>query len=157
MPRVCMGAAFFAFFLAAAGCRGDDRSGSAALSTEHAREALIDRNWLDRWPASKDDRLHVYRFTPSMGGGVYQDRTLFRGTFELFLFRTEGERLVIEFPDDGVRVDTRYRIERVDGPAPFDMRLTVDDSPRGPRVFYSISSEGAAPGADFLLPLALEQ
>jgi hypothetical protein len=152
-----MGAYFLVLLLALGGCRGDQASKATALAADDAREVLVDRNWLDRWPASKDDRLHVYRFTPGMGGGVYQDRTLFRGTFELFLFRTEGERLVIEFPDDGTTVDTRYRIERIQGPEPFDLRLTLGDSPRGPRVFYGISSERSAAIDELLLPLALEQ
>lgn len=151
-----MGAYLFVLLIALAGCRGDQGSKAEALSAEDARQALINRNWLDRWPASKDDRLHVYRFTPDMGGGVYQDRTLFRGTFELFRFRTKDERLVILFPDDGTTVDTRYRIERIDGPEPFDMRLTLGDSPRGPKVFYGISSESGSVD-ELLLPLTLEQ
>jgi hypothetical protein len=152
-----MGAYFFALLVSVSGCRGDAAPTSTALSADDAREVLIDRNWLDRWPSSKDDRLHVYRFTPSMGGGVYQDRTLFRGTFELFRFATSGDRLVIDFPDDGVKVDTAYRIEPVGGPEPFDLRLTLGDSPRGPRVFYGISAEGSAQGGDRLMPFALEQ
>src|SRR5206468_5400478 len=48
----------------------DDR-----LSASDARDVLINRNWLDRMPETTTDRLHVYRFVPNMGGGVYQDRT----------------------------------------------------------------------------------
>ena len=35
-------------------------------------------------------------------------------------------------------------IERVDGPEPFDLKLTLDRSPRGPRVYYGRSAEGAS-------------
>jgi hypothetical protein len=130
-----------------------DRSSSRSVSADEAADLLIDRNWIDRWPSSKDDRLHVYRFTPAMGGGVYQDRTLFRGTFELFQFEATGETLELHLPDDGERVRTRYRIERVEGPKPFDLRLTLEASPRGPRVYYGRADERGA-AVDFgLAPL----
>ena len=104
-------------------------------------DELVDRNWLDAWPDDKDDHLHVYRFTPSMGGGVFQDRTVFKGTFELFTFEIDGDRLRFVMPHTGERVETRFRIEKVDGPEPFDLRLTLDRSPRGPRVYYGRQAE----------------
>jgi hypothetical protein len=137
-----------------AGACGDDDAAprTAALTAADARAALVDRNWLDSWPRDADDRLHVYRFTPGMGGGVYQDRTVFQGSFELFTFTVEGDRLAVELPHTGEVVRTRFVIERVDGPAPFDLRLTLDRSPRGPRVFYGRSAERG--GADLDAALA---
>src|SRR5262245_10681617 len=111
---------------------------SPQLSASDARDVLIDRNWMDRMPQNTTDRLHVYRFVPTMGGGVYQDRTLFKGMFELFTFTVEGDRLDIFTPEDHQHTVTGFRIDEVDGPEPFDIRLTLDRSPRGPRVFYSV-------------------
>jgi hypothetical protein len=116
---------------------------SHASSTSDAK-LLTDRNWMDVWPTSKDEQLHVFRFTPSMGGGVYQDRTLFKGTFELFTYRVDGDAIVFVLPDTGEKVRSRFRIEHVDGPKPFDLRLTLDDSPRGPSVYYGRSAEKAS-------------
>ena len=59
---------------------------SRALPSKEAQSLLIDRNWIDRMPETEKDKLFVYRFVPSMGGGVFQDRTIFKGTFELFMF-----------------------------------------------------------------------
>lgn len=120
--------------------RGDSKT-SKAVSADQAADLLINRNWLDVWPQSKDERLHVYRFTPAMGGGVYQDRTLFRGTFELFTFEVDGDRIRIHLPDEDLRVESRFRIERVNGPEPFDIKLTLDPTPRGPAVYYGLTSE----------------
>jgi len=47
-------------------------SKSASIAGDDAKRLLIDRNWIDRMPETKDDRLHVYRFVPNMGGGVYR-------------------------------------------------------------------------------------
>ena len=52
---------------------------AAAVDDGEARRLLLDRNWIDRMPQTERDRLHVYRFVPSMGGGVFQDRTAAAG------------------------------------------------------------------------------
>ena len=118
--------------------------GSSASKNDVSQ--LTDRNWLDVWPESKDDHLHVYRFTPSMGGGVYQDRRLFKGTFELFTFEVHGDQLRIVLPDTGEHVTTRFRIEHVSGPAPFDLKLTLFSGPRGPAIYFGRSAEHAGDG-----------
>jgi len=120
------------------GCSKSDHR----LAASDAREVLINRNWIDRMPETPSDRLHVYRFVPSMGGGVYQDRTLFKGTFELFMFKVErGDHIVFDLPETGEKVVSQFAIERVDGPEPFDLKLTVFSDPRGPHVYYGMRSE----------------
>jgi hypothetical protein len=113
------------------------------VDDETAARLLIDRNWIDRMPQTARDQLHVYRFVPSMGGGVYQDRTLFKGTFELFTYDVEGNRIDIFTPEDHERHVTGFHVDEVSGPAPFDIRLTLDRAPRGPRVYYSVKSQTA--------------
>ena len=116
------------------------------LAADEAAAQLVDRNWIDTWPENADDHLHVYRFTPSMGGGVYQDRTVFEGRFELFTFEATGDTLRYRFPGKDEVHTTAYRIDRVEGPAPFTHRLTLEDSPRGPAVYYGWNeASGASP------------
>ena len=118
------------------------RTSSSQLSTDDARDVLIDRNWIDRMPENHTDRLHVYRFVPSMGGGVFQDRTLFKGTFELFTYKVEGgDHLVFNLPETHEKVTSQFKIEKVDGPEPFDLKLTLWTDPRGPREYFSIRSQ----------------
>lgn len=117
------------------------------LAPDDAARLLIDRNWIDVMPQSPKDRLHVFRFVPSMGGGVFQDRTLYRGEFELFLFRAEPDAIAFTFPETSEQVRTAYTIEDVDGPAPFDLKLTIAHSPRGPSVYYGTRRESAAVAA----------
>ena len=124
----------------AAGCG----TKSEALPPEEAAALLENRNWLDHWPTDQNEKLHVYRFTPSMGGGVYQDRTLFRGTFELFTYELSGEQLRIRWPHEDRSERLRYTIEAVKGPHPFDLKLTFDDNSTGPSVLYGRRSETAA-------------
>lgn len=124
---------------------------SSSVSDADARHLLIDRNWIDHMPKTDRERLHVYRFVPTMGGGVFQDRTLYKGTFELFKFDVDGDHLTFDLPETHERVRSQFHIEKVDGPAPFDLKLTVWSDPRGPSVYYGMRAETDRDGA------ALEQ
>jgi hypothetical protein len=86
-----------------------------------------------------------------MGGGVYQDRTVFEGSFELFTFSATGETISFVFPGKDERRESAYRIERVDGPHPFTRRLVLDDTPRGPATYYGWDESGHA--SPFEIPL----
>lgn len=99
---------------------------------------------MDLWPTSDREPLHVYRFTPAMGGGVYQDRTLFAGHFELFNYEIGEGVINIRWPHTKEKEAASFRIERVKGPEPFDLRLTFEGNLRGPSVFYGRSSETSA-------------
>ena len=116
-------------------------STSNDIPDDEARKLLLDRNWIDRMPETERDRLHVYRFVPSMGGGVFQDRTLYKGTFELFRFETAADEIRFDLPETHQKVVSKFRIEKVDGPRPFDLKLTIAADPRGPQVYYGMRSE----------------
>jgi hypothetical protein len=112
-----------------------------SVDPQEARNLLLDRNWIDRMPETKHDKLHVYRFVPSMGGGVFQDRTIYKGVFELFKFEATGDHIRFDLLETGDKVTSRYKIEEVKGPKPFDLKLTIGDDPRGPHVYYGIRAE----------------
>lgn len=140
----------FALAVAASAC---DEEAAEGLPPEKAAELLENRNWMDRMPESSGERLHVYRFTPAMGGGVYQDRTLFAGEFELFTYEVDGELLRIEWPHRDLREEVRFAIERVDGPEPFDLRLRLEDNATGPSVYYGQSGEHRGRAEPLFSPL----
>ena len=114
------------------------------LPPDEAKTLLIERNWVDRLPDKVDDKLHVYRFVPSMGGGVYQDRTIFAGTFELFLFAQDGRTIKFDLIHTGEKKQSAFTIEQLATPGKegVDLRLTIADSPRGPSSYYGWRNEG---------------
>src|SRR3954470_9694543 len=128
-----------------AGCSSSHRGND--VSDGEGRKLLIDRNWIDRMPENHTDKLHVYRFVPSMGGGVFQDRTLFKGTFELFKFEVNQDEIRFNLPETGDRVTSKFSIEPVDGPKPFDLKLSISDDPRGPHIYYGIRAEKDVDGS----------
>ena len=127
--------------LAALGACSSSSPSSKAVAADEAGRLIIDRNWLDRMPETDRDHLFVYRFVPNMGGGVFQDRTLYKGTFELFSFSVDGEQIHFKLHETKQDVTSRFTIEPVDGPVPFDLKLTIPDDPRGPRVYFGIRAE----------------
>ena len=137
-----------------ASCRGDApaKYKATSVSEQAAADLLINRNWMDLWPESASEKLHVFRFVPDMGGGVYQDRTLFKGSFELFSFSVADGKIQFHLHHKQQKVSSGFRIERVSGPEPFDLKLSIDSSPRGPSVYYSRSSETST-DLDFALDL----
>jgi hypothetical protein len=122
-------------------CSSSGKATSRDVPDPEARRLLLDLNWLDHMPQSERDHFHVYRFVPSMGGGVFQDRTIFKGTFELFQFETAADEIRFNLLETHDKVVSKFRIEEVNGPAPFDLKLTIAADPRGPQVYYGIRSE----------------
>src|SRR5512143_3146670 len=117
------------------------KKAAGIVDDAEARKLLLDRNWIDRMPQTERDKLHVYRFVPNMGGGVFQDRTIFKGTFELFKFSTERDEIHFDLLETHDEVTSKFRIETVDGPAPFDLKLTIDADPRGQQVYFGMRAE----------------
>lgn len=126
---------------------------SREVDDAEARRLLLNRNWLEAMPETVHDRFHVYRFVPSMGGGVFQDRTIFKGTFELFQFETAADEIRFDLLETGQKVVSKFRIEEVDGPPPFDLKLTIAADPRGPQVYYGSRAETDMTGAKLELRL----
>jgi hypothetical protein len=126
------------------------RPATHVLPPEQAKKVLLDRNWLDRVPQKIDDKLHVYRFVPSMGGGVFQDRTIFFGTFELFTFEADGQRIRFNLLHTGDKRLSTYTIEELATPGPdgVDLQLTITDDPRGTKRYFGWRQEGRSGGAD---------
>ena len=129
-------------------------SSSPTISRDQAKQLLIDRNWIDRMPQTERDHLHVYRFVPSMGGGVFQDRTLYKGNFELFTFAVDGDHISFNMPETRERVRSQFQIDKVSGPKPFDLKLTIWSDPRGPHEYYGIRSETDRDGTKLAAELA---
>jgi hypothetical protein len=126
--------------LVAACSSGSATKQSRIVDDGEARKLLLDRNWLTEMPEGERDRFHVYRFVPSMGGGVFQDRTIFKGTFELFKFETAADEIRFNLLETHTKVVSKFRIEEIDDP-PFDLKLTIEADPRGPRFYYGMRSE----------------
>jgi hypothetical protein len=58
------------------------------------------------------------------------------------MFKVErGDHIVFELPETHQKVTSQFQIERVAGPRPFDLKLTIFSDPRGPHVYYGMRAE----------------
>ncbi|RME51678.1 MAG: hypothetical protein D6795_07900 [Deltaproteobacteria bacterium] len=99
---------------------------------------LLERPWFDRRPSGPNEKFHLWVWTAKRAG-VYQHRTLFTGEFETFFFLHDKERIRFLFPASKKRMETAYTIEEAcDAPKPFDLCLTMESPPYGPKRYFSI-------------------
>ena len=53
---------------------------------------------------------------------------------------------MFDLPETHERVTSQFQIERVAGPRPFDLKLTIFSDPRGPHVYYGMRAETDSDG-----------
>jgi hypothetical protein len=106
-----------------------------------AAKILESTPWFDRAPRSEEDVIHLYAFL--RGEGVYFTGNAYKGSFEAFRYFVEDDLLKMRMLDENKTYSTRFTIERVDDRV-FDYKLTLDGSPRGPKVYYGIDQHHGA-------------
>ena len=87
----------------------------------------------------------VFRYFINMPMGWTDETSLIAWTWLVlwgaaFVVR-EADEIRFDLLETGDRVTSAYKIEVVDGPAPFDLRLTIADDPRGPKTYFGMRSE----------------
>jgi hypothetical protein len=130
--------------VAPAGCKGEP--GGTPVSPDEAARLVVNRHWLDQLPEEGGPRFHVLLLLPAMQhSGVYQHRTMWKGDFELFFFKVQGDRLTFDLRGSRGKVSTAYHIERLqpDANQPFDLKLVLHTGVRGPRTYYSFIGRGS--------------
>jgi hypothetical protein len=134
--------------VAAAGAAGCGRDSSprpdVVVAHKDAAKILQETPWLDRAPEREQDVVKAWVFP--RGEGVYFEGNAFKGSYELFSYFIEEDELRIRFLDDGKSHKVKYTIEKVDHRI-FDYKLTFDQSPRGPKVYYGFDHQHALPPA----------
>jgi hypothetical protein len=104
------------------------------LPPGEAAELLHKRIWLDTEPRGWSDKFHLLVFDGDHSG-VYQDRTVWKGTFEVFIYEADGKTLDLRLPGSKKTVKTTFSIEKAKrGEA--DVKLTIDKPFDGPTSYY---------------------
>ena len=105
-----------------------------------ATALLQQRIWLDHEPKGWGDRFHLLAFDPEHTG-VHQERTVWKGAFELFRYEVDRGQLVLRLPGSKKVVKTAFKLERTRrGDA--DVRLTLDRPAEGPTVYWGYRFDG---------------
>lgn len=139
--RTAIAAAVVAVAVLSQGACSRDASHRGALPPDEATALLDKRIWLDKEPRGPRDVFHLLIFDRDHAMGVYQDRTIWKGTFEAFKYEAQKGHLDMVLPGSGKRVKTGFTVERARrGDA--DVKLTLERAPHGPTVYYGYDLGG---------------
>ena len=116
--------------VALAACGRDEE---ARVADRDALAVLESTPWLDRLPEREADVFHTYVF--ARGEGVFVAGNAYKGSYEVFRYFAEDDRLRLRFTEEGRSYDARFSIERAQHPV-FDWKLTLEGAPRGPEVYF---------------------
>lgn len=108
-----------------------------------AREWLIGRPWVDHLPKDPRSKFLSYIFTKQGLGFHDEAQSHYKHLIELFDFRATENAINFYFPHDNRQAATDYKVERIRGEDPLDLRLTLNKDPqkKGQQsVFYSSTS-----------------
>lgn len=137
--RTAIAATIVAVSLSAAACKQDGPK-PAPLPPDEAVELLDQRIWLDSEPRGWTDKFHLLVFDGA-NTGVYQDRTIWKGAFEIFIYEADGAKLDLRLPGSRKTMKTGFKVEKAKrGEA--DLKLTLDKTFAGPTTYYGYKFDG---------------
>jgi hypothetical protein len=101
------------------------------------RAVFFDRVWIDHMPKGETDPMQFFFALTKQRLGVFEERTAWRGAFEMFTYETrEDGEVRMRFPQ--TRTDDRVVYSaKACHEGDFDFCLTVRGSSRGVKRYYS--------------------
>src|SRR5438128_1346837 len=74
------------------------RHGDSAQTTMDDSKLALDRIWIDHIPKNDRDMFQLFAAISEEQFGVFQQTSSWKGAFELFQFRANGDKLRVVFP-----------------------------------------------------------
>ncbi|MHC9544982.1 MAG: hypothetical protein AB9903_36165 [Vulcanimicrobiota bacterium] len=112
----------------AAGC-GKHYKVVTKYSGDAARNMLLNRPWMDEFPAKPEQKFTAYVFSDEMVGVHDKADSAYRHLLEIFTFRVDPEKILYLFPHDQRKADSGYKIEKIQG-GQFNLKLTLMKDPQ---------------------------
>jgi len=99
---------------------------------------ILGRVWFDHLPKNRGDDVTIAVF---FGGGIglYDKGSAWRSTIDIFDFERRKDVLDMTFLHDKKSASTKFEIKACDDKPPFDVCVTFDDAPRGPKTLYGFA------------------
>jgi hypothetical protein len=117
------------------GWRLAHRGGSPATTMDDNKLAL-DRIWIDHLPRTERDTIQIFAAVSEENFGVFQQTSVWKGNFELFQFKAQGDKLKVVFPQDNDKEELRTKA-RPCNEGQMDYCLEIEGSSRGVKKYYS--------------------
>jgi hypothetical protein len=95
-----------------------------------AKNLLLNKPWLDEYPAKPEQRFMAYVFTDESVGVHDKADSAYRHMVEIFLLKATADRINYLFPHDRRKADTAYKLERISGDRYFNLKVTIEQDPQ---------------------------
>lgn len=105
-------------------------------SGDQARNMLFNRPWLDEYPQKPEQHFMVYVFSDEEVGIHDKADSVYKHLIEIFKFRANFEKISFLFLHDNRKEESSYKIERISGGNPFNLKLTIAQDPQVNRKTY---------------------
>ena len=105
-------------------------------SSARPNEVLRDRIWIDHLPRNERDPIQTFVILKENPVGVFNNASMWRGSYELYRYEMQGRQIRMEFPQTGDRETVKAEAStcREGG---MDFCLTLEGSSRGTKRYYS--------------------
>jgi hypothetical protein len=110
------------------------------VEAEAKPRMLIGRLWLDRYPDQSRDEVNLFIFFGS-GFGIHEYGSRYRAKIDFFEFERQGDTVELTFLHDKKQHKTKFSVKACDDERNFDLCLDLENSPRGPKRYYSWGEE----------------
>lgn len=99
-------------------------------SNEAARNVLVNRPWVDEFPSKPEQSFNAYVFLDEEVGIHNKAESSYKHLIEMFLFKSNQERITFLFPHDRKKADSSFKIEKIQKGGPFNLKLTMEKDPK---------------------------
>jgi hypothetical protein len=110
------------------------RGGADAEPTN--AKLVVDRLWIDHVPTSDRDTFQLFAALTEDPVGVFQQSSVWQGSYELFRYESQGEEYRMVFPQNGDK-DTVRAKARACKEAGMDYCLELSGTSRGAKRYFS--------------------
>jgi hypothetical protein len=109
---------------------------SNAKETPSDARLVTDRLWIDHLPRNDRDVFQAFAALSEEPMGVFQETSVWKGSYEVFRYEGHGDELRIVFPQNGDRETVRAKA-RTCNEGGMDYCLELSGTKRGAKRYYS--------------------
>jgi len=110
---------------------------AAAPSRPAHTELVENRVWIDHMPRTERDTIQVFLTLGDDSMGVFQQSSVWKGSYELFQYEAHGSELRAVFPQTGERETMKAKATECSQNG-FDYCLELSGGSRGAKRYYSM-------------------
>ena len=114
---------------------GNDEAKPEVTVTDTDHLAL-DRLWVDHMPRNERDVFNLFAAITEEPIGIWQQTSVWKGSFEMFRYEAHGDEIRILYPQDNSREKVKVKATKCND-RDWDYCMEVSGSSRGVKKYYS--------------------